>query len=189
MEKLNPNIPKMGYIWLYANTGDLFGNLIERTQRKNGYGDWSKWVHAEISLGGWNSVNTMPPKTQPIDIRIDHPHREALLFRLDYPDYETRKRYKIATWAVENLVGKHYDWWGIARFKIPWLFHEKDAYFCSEGCVNDIQREHPNYLGAAKPENISPAGMIANKQGIKLPEIIPVWYGTIPTITEGLAYD
>lgn len=187
---LNADIPKMGYLWFYANTGDLFGNLIEKEQKKRGYGNCSKWVHAEISLGGWNSVNTMPPKTQPIDIRLEHPHREAILFKLDYPDYDTRKRYKIATWALENLTGRHYDWLGILRFKFPWLFHKKDQFFCSEGCTAAIQREYPNYLNGQKPENVCPAAMIADNHGDKLPELILVWYGKIPSIKEDLvAYD
>ena len=112
---INLDALRMGYFILYRNEGGLFGNLIEKQQKKKG-------------------------------------------------------RYKIAFWAASNC-NLGYDWFGILKFKLKFMFHQKRMFFCSENALWSLQKEFPGALGM-KPEKCMPSRFLRD-------EFELVWEGEI----------
>ena len=130
--------------------------MIEKQQKKDGFiEDHARFVHVEVSLGGSNSVNVAPPKTRIIDFREVHTGRYLKIVRFKDNEYEVRKRYKVGVWGA-SLCNLPYDFMGVLKFKIPWLFHSKGLYFCSEAALSALQKEFPGATGI-KPYQCMPA--------------------------------
>jgi hypothetical protein len=184
MHKLTAITAQIGDIWLYANDGGVFGNLIEKEQRKRGYGEFSKFCHAELSLGGYSTVYTQPPLSTMEDVRIVHPVREAMLLRLTYPDLSVQRGKMVE--GIFDVIHTAYDWLGVAKFVIDILPEDPRAYFCSKGVAFTIQRIYPQYPSGLCFGNVCPAALAANREGKLLPDVSIIWSGKIPTLTEGV---
>lgn len=171
--KLNPDIPRMGYILAYLNTGDFLGNQILKHQLKAGFSDEEAQItHIEVSGGGYDSINIAPPLSH--HIRIDKKHKGRFVYILRYKndDYEKRGRYKVAYFsAMLNNLG--YDIWGILRFILKWIGQNNRLFFCSEGALWALQKEYPECLNHLKPYNCMPAHFLAS------PDFETIWKGYI----------
>ena len=152
----------MGYFILVKNKGSWLGNSIERHQLKMKFApEAACYTHVEVSGGGAYSVRVAPPKTKIINILKTYNGRYIKIERFKNEDYERKGRYKVAFWAAShcNLA---YDWFGVLRFKIKWLFHFARNYFCSENSLWALQKEFPRALGI-KPKDCMPADFLNPK--------------------------
>ena len=141
------NIPKMGYIILFKTDNSFFARLIEKEQIKRGLSPLQAlWTHAGISGGGQWLVEVSPPQSRVVDIRERHKGRYIKILCLKDAEYKDRKRYKIAFWAA-SLSNLKYDWFGILKFRLKWIFHFKSRFFCSENVAWAIEKEYPNAFG------------------------------------------
>ena len=150
---------RMGYFILWKNQGGFVGNGIEIHQKGCGFSaEESKWVHIDVSGGGQWAVRVNPPATKVVDIIKTYPERHFKVVRFKDDEYEARLRYKVAFWAASNC-NKKYDFMGILKMKIPFLWHRKDLFFCSENSLWSLQKEVPNATGK-KPYNCMPADFL-----------------------------
>lgn len=148
---------KMGHFILWMNEGTFVGNTIRDAQLKKGFSKHdSEFVHIDVSGGGPFSVRVNPPKTKVVDIRKTYPGRRFMVVRYNEATYEAKLRYKVAFWASSNC-NLGYDFWGIVRFKIPFLWHKKYQYFCSENSLWALQKACPFAIPELKPEDCMPA--------------------------------
>lgn len=168
---------KMGYVLLYRNTkGDWMSNAIEKAQRDKGLSkEQAQYTHVEISGGDEHSIYIRPPHSGVIDIRKAHAGRYIRLLRPKVYDIDPleRKRLKVAYMSATQ-ANLRYDWAGIAKFLIPFMFHEAKAFFCSEGCATAIQHQFPQYMDSVEPYKVMP-GHFNNLETHTL-----IWEGEIP---------
>jgi len=172
---------KMGYFILWKNTGSLIGNQIERTQKKMGYlTNASQYVHIDVSGGGPYAVRVNPPRSKVVNILEYYEGREFAVIRFKGDEFNY-KRYKVAFWAAThcNLM---YDYWGVARFKIPFILNRKRLYFCSENALWSLQKEFP-HATSLNPKECMPAEFF-NQQFFEV-----VSYGRIHTKKEQKEYE
>ena len=135
---------KMGYFIVWKNEGGFIGNTIEKHQRSKGFSDEdSKWVHVDISGGGQWVVRANPPKIKVVDIRDAYPGRHFKVVRYRDAEYEKRLRYKVAFWGSSNCNRK-YDFMGILKMKLPFIWHNKGEFFCSENALWSLKKEFPS---------------------------------------------
>jgi len=172
----NLSMFKMGYIIQYGRTKGLYGDLIQKEQIKQGFSQFdSGFVHVEISGGDQHSVNIRPPKSVPIDITKVHAGRYIRL--LKYREYDNdprdRLRLKVAYFSAQ-LCNKKYDIMGIIKFKLPFFFHSKDLFFCSEGAIWALRKVFLHALMPLKAHAITPAHF-SNPMQFEV-----VWEGYIP---------
>ena len=168
---INLDALRMGYFILYRNDGGLFGNLIEKQQKKKGSTpEDAKYTHIEVSGGGQWSVNVSPPKAKVVDITKVHKGRHIKVVRFKNDTYDKKGRYKVAFWAASNC-NLGYDWFGILRFKLKFMFHQKRMFFCSENALWALQKEFIGALGM-KPEKCMPSRFLRD-------EFELVWEGEI----------
>ena len=154
---MNLDIFKIGYVLLWENTGDFFGNLIEDHQIKQGYSiEHAKWVHVDCCLGGPNALRINPPKAKVVDIREYYKGRKFKLMSYRNKDYQQRTRYKIAIWSATNC-NKRYDYLGVLKMKLKIIWHNKNKPFCSEGMTEAFQKEHPFFMNGIMPYRVMPA--------------------------------
>jgi len=179
MDKLNPDIPKMGYIACYRNPDkpDFFGRGIYAVQLKKGISPESaRYTHVEILGGGYNSIRVAPPTTQPIDdFTKFYKGRYVCIRKLkDTPDYDLKLRYKIAFWSATKCNLK-YDWFGIAHFILGKLCTgSKTKMFCSENTLWAFRKELPITIrNIDKPEDCMPGHFMDS------PEFETVWEGIL----------
>ena len=170
------DIPKMGYVIIYKNSGDMFGNLIEKKQIQSGFNFRDAcYTHSEISGGGKHSINISPPISKLIDITKVHKGRYIRIVRYKNKEYEEGKRYKVAYFSA-TLCNRGYDFGGIAAFIFKWIKHNNRLWFCSEGCAYALRMVFPNALGKLENSQIMPAHFL-------LPEYFEIVYeGIIPDI-------
>ena len=172
-KSFNPNIFKMGYVICYLNNFDWLGNLIVKRQLKEGFTEeQSQITHVEISGGGEYSVNIAPPLSQCIKITERHKGRYARLLRYKNNDYEKRGRYKVAYFSA-TLCNTGYDFFGVIRFVINWVKQRNRLYFCSEGCLESLQKVYPECLSNLYPSDCLPAHFVASDK------FETVWEGII----------
>lgn len=148
---------RMGYFLVWKHKNDWVGKQVEKEQLKAGFDpSIACYTHVDVCGGGPYAVRTNPPKTKIIDIREQYKGREFILVRYRNAEYETKKRYKVAFWSAShcNLT---YDYFGVVRFKIKWLFHMLNWWFCSENGLFSLQKEFPQALDGMKPEDCMPA--------------------------------
>lgn len=151
----------MGMFILYKGKGFL-SRQIEKHQIKQGHiPQRAKYTHVEILGGGQWSVFVGLPKSKVVDIRKKHKGRHICIVKYKNKEYEEKKRYKVAFWAASQCNLK-YDWLGILKFKISWLWHFKKRYFCSENSLWALQKEFPSALGK-EPHNALPADFLLPK--------------------------
>lgn len=154
---LDLNKFKMGYFILWMNEGGFVGNMIEKAQLDKGFSEeHSRLVHVDVSGGGPFSVRVNPPRTKAVDIRKTYPGRRFIVVRYKSELYEKKSRYKVAFWAASNCNLK-YDFWGIIKFKIPFIRHRLETFFCSENCLWSLQKELPGAFGGMEPHKCMPA--------------------------------
>ncbi len=168
----DPKIFKMGYIILYKNNGNKFGNLIGRQQLRQGFSkENSKFSHVEISGGGIHSINTSPPISKLVEITKTHKGRYARLVRYKDQEYRVFRRYKVAYFSA-TLCNKKYDFLGVTAFVIKWIKQNNRLFFCSEGVLWSLRKEFPNILEGITPETCMPAHFTTE-------EFETVWEGII----------
>ena len=155
---INLNKFKRGYFILWGNEGGVVGDNIEKEQLKRGYSARdSKFVHIDVSGGRELSVRVNPPKTKVVDIRKEYPGRSYLV--VAYKNYNDYARRDVAFWASSNCNLK-YDFLGVLKFKIPFLWHKSKLFFCSENALWALQKEYPEALNALNPHNCMPADFL-----------------------------
>ena len=151
---------RMGYVIAYKNSGDFFGNQIEKKQVSEGFSNKaSQYVHVEISGGNQHSINISPPLSKCIDITKVHKGREFCLLRYKNDDYEKRGRYKVAYFSA-TLCNTRYDIRGILRFLWKWVKQSGRLWFCSEGCLWALQKVYPEAMNGLPPEDCMPASFL-----------------------------
>lgn len=149
---------KIGYVLLWKNNEDFLGNLIYKAQLKEGFSkEDAQWIHVDCCLGGASVLRINPPRATLVeDIRKYYKGRSYKLLRYNDLDYELRQRYKVAIWSATNC-NKAYDYLGVLKFKLAWLWHSKSNPFCSEGMVEAFQKEIPAFMYGMKPYRVMPA--------------------------------
>jgi hypothetical protein len=163
---------KMGYFLVYKGNKDIFGRGIKAEQIKRGFTpEQAEYSHVEVSGGGPRSVRVNPGTIRPIDIRKEYAGRYVKIVRyVGYPEVGAQ-RHKVA-YCSATLCNLKYDFWGVLRFKIPWLMSFSGKWFCSEAALWSLQQEFPGALGI-KPVDCMPAHFL-------LPEYFDlVWEGVI----------
>lgn len=155
---LNLDIPKMGYYLLTKHDNGFVGEQIRREQVKAGFSQVDAlFTHVEVLGGGQYSVRVAPPRSSVIDITEKYKGRYVKIVKYNNTEYESKGRYKIAFWAASNC-NKRYDWFGILRFKINWLFKQaKGLPFCSENALWASQKEFPEMMNGLEPHKCMPA--------------------------------
>ncbi len=151
---------RMGYIILYKNDGNFFGNGIVKKQLAAGFSPHdAQVIHIEVSGGEKYAVNISPPISKLVDITQAHKGRYAYLLRYKNEDYEKALRYKIAYFSAALCANKPYDIGGILAFLSflrKWVKQDNRLYFCSEGALTAFQMVFPGLLGIA-PDKAMPA--------------------------------
>ena len=163
---------KMGHILLVRHEKGWIGDIIVKAQIKAKLPlEIVKFTHSATLGGGQYVVDPIVPRIKIIDIRKRYAGRYVKIVKYDNDTYD-KKRYKVAFWAAthNNLA---YDFLGVLKFKLSFLFHRKRAYFCSECVLESLQREYPQALGGMKPHKAMPAHFL-------LGEFKIVWEGYIP---------
>jgi len=167
------DIPKMGYIILYKNSGGTFGNLIEKKQIQAGFAPKDAcYTHSEISGGGEYSINISPPISKLIDITEVHKGKYIRIVRYKNKEYEEGKRYKVAYFSA-TLCNRGYDFGGIAAFIFKWIKHNNRLWFCSEGVAWALSMVFKNPLGDLTPDKTMPVHFLNHEY------FETVWSGTI----------
>ena len=153
----NLNIPKMGYFLLVRHDKGWVGNEIHKEQIKRGFKyEDAMYTHVEIMGGGPYSIRVAPPTTKVIDIREQYKGRRVKIVRYKADNYD-RKRYKVGFWAA-TACNLNYDWLGVLKFRLGFLWHFKGLYFCSESCAWSLNKEYPL---SRKPHEWMPAHFLA----------------------------
>lgn len=167
---------KMGYVILYKNAGDLFGNAIVKRQLAAGFSPHdAQVVHVEISGGGKHSINISPPLSKLVDITQAHKGRYAYLLRYKNEEYEKGLRYKVAYFSAALCSNKPYDIGGILAFisfLAKWFKQDNRLYFCSEGCACAFSMVFPKIFGDLPTDKTMPAHFFGTEFKI-------VWEGVI----------
>jgi len=172
-EEFNINIPRMGFFIVVKGRNDFISCQIKKAQREAGFSEEdSQYTHVMTSGGGQWAVSAVMPKLKVVDITKAYRKRYIKIVAYKGRNYMLKKRYKVAFWAA-TLNHSRYDWLGVLRFKIRWLFNKKDWWFCSESCLYALQKEYPHALHK-KPAECMPADFL-NKDYFRI-----VWEGVIP---------
>jgi hypothetical protein len=149
---------RTGYFMLYRNPTGLFGRLIRDHQLSMGFPEeLAGFTHVDVLGPQQWAIRVTPPKAKVVDIKKSYYGQFAVMLRYDNHEYDLH-RDKVAWWAVSNN-NKPYDLWGVAKFKLPFLFHKKDLPFCSENAVEALKKEYPTDQRIEHPYKIPPAGM------------------------------
>lgn len=149
---------RTGYFMLYRNPTGLFGRLIRNHQLSMGYPkELAGFTHVDVLGPQQWAIRVVPPKAKIVDIMKTYKGQFAVMLKYDNQDYDLN-RDKVAWWAVSNN-NKPYDLWGVAKFKLPFLFHKKDLPFCSENAVEALKMQYPNDARIKFPYKIPPVGM------------------------------
>ena len=169
--KFSVNLLRTGYFMVYENSGGKFGNMIEKHQLKEGYRpDHAKYVHVDVLGPREWAIRVNPPKAKTVDIVKKYKGRRAAMVRYRVGNYD-RKRQYVAWWAVSNN-NLRYDFAGVVKFKVGWVWHKKNLYFCSENAAWALQQEYPKAFKMAKPHTIMPADFLGAR-------FEKVWEGVI----------
>ena len=68
MPFLDPDKLKIGYVILIPT----HKFVIEKLQRKSGYGDSSRWTHVAGSLGGYTAIEANIPQSRLINLQKEY---------------------------------------------------------------------------------------------------------------------
>lgn len=152
---------KIGDVLVYKKhpNDKLFGPQIIREQKRRGFSiDARQFTHVELSSGDYHSVNIAPPKARLVDITQAHKGRIVRVMRPRIYATDSTDRLRLKSVLVYNALSANqlYDWKGIIKFKIPFMFHSAKEFFCSEGTLTAIQMFFP-FLPNLKPHNAFPA--------------------------------
>lgn len=175
--KFDLDLFKMGDFILYESDGKFVGRNIEKTQRQKHFSkEDAKFIHVECSGGGPRSVYIRAPKSKAVDIRKAHAGRNIKIVRYTgYTEENRHLRYKVA-YNSALLCNLPYDWFGVLKFKIPFLFQKKNVPFCSEGCIWAHRELFPDTLEGLEDHEVMPAHFLHEDYF----EVI--WEGRIPPI-------
>lgn len=147
---------RMGYFLLWIGGKDWVSRKIKAHQKQMGLSKQAcRYTHIDICGGGQWAVRAVPPRIKMVDIREAYKGREYALCRYIHNEYETRLRYKVAFWAATN-VNMPYDILGLLRFKLPFLFHSKKFFFCSENALWSLRKEVTEAFGSLENHNCVP---------------------------------
>jgi len=176
VQKMLPlDLFKMGYVILYRNNGNLFGNAITKRQLAAGFGrEEAEYTHVEISGGEEYSINISPPISKLVKITEAHKGRYVKVMCLKNDEFENGKRYKVAYFSAALCANKPYDILGVLSFLSflgKWIKQDNRLYFCSEGALTAFQKVFPNLM-EMKPEKCMPAHFFN-------PVFEEVWEGVI----------
>ena len=163
---------KMGYFAVYLIDNSIFAKLIMEEQLRRGFSLMDAgYTHVDVLGGGPYAVRVSPPFTKVVDIRKVYPNLYVKIMRYKNEEYELKKRYKVAFWAASHSNLK-YDWLGVIRFRLKFLWHGQGSWFCSENAAWALQKEYAQALGALYPEKAMPAHFLGK-------EFECVWEGEI----------
>lgn len=108
---------------------------------------WSKYNHVELAIDhgpGWAVVWSSSERDGGVRLKRIEVRPEAW-DAVDIPDTpEAIEWFKKHQW-------QGYDWWGVARFVLPFIPQKKDKWFCSEAVAAS--------LGLNKPHRWTPGGL------------------------------
>lgn len=145
MKNLDFNTPKMGYFILVRGDNSFFSRMIKKEQLNRGFTpEQAQYTHVGVSGGGPWIVDVKPPKTKVNNLGETYYNRYIRIVKLKYADYEAHKRFKIAFWAA-TLCNLRYDWLGVLKFKLSFIWSDAGRYFCSENACHAISQEYPGF--------------------------------------------
>ncbi len=174
-KKFSLDIPRMGYFILFRHERGFLGNQIMRIQRKKGFTrEHARYTHVGVSGGGQWMVQVSPPRIRVIDITKVYKNKYIRIVSYKNEMFD-KKRYKVSFWAATHS-NLGYDWFGVLRFKLKFLFHQKRMFFCSESSMEALQKEFPKAMRAMKPQNCMPAHFLDPKY------FETIWEGTVKSI-------
>src|SRR3990167_29591 len=147
---------KTGYVMAWENDGSKWGNLIRKHQVSRGIpAPYSDFMHTDVLGRRDTIVQIQPPKAKLCKILDTYKKgRRCIMLRYTALDFEQRRR-DVAWWAA-SLNGRPYDLLGIAKFKIPFMWHEKNGFFCSEGVLWAYRQEYPDLLPRINAHDFMP---------------------------------
>lgn len=159
--KIDWDLFKIGYVLVYKRhpKDKIFGVQIKKEQLKRGFTEeQSDFTHVELSSGDKHSVNIAPPRGRLIDISEVHKDRTVRIYCPNIYDNDPTERERLKVALIYNALtaNRLYDGLGVLKFKIPFMFHLKKEFFCSEGVAFALQHRFPMVLGK-EPYNIMPA--------------------------------
>lgn len=160
MKKLNLNVPRMGNIIVFKGDNSWICRQIKKSQKKLGFTDEdSSYSHVAVSGGGPYIVDVAMPRTKVIDMRKKYKGRYIKVLEYTADDYAI-KRYKIAFWS-SSLNNLGYDFLGVLKFRIGFIFHKANKFFCSENVAWSIQKEYPKLFHGLASHKIMPADFLS----------------------------
>lgn len=161
-KSINPDKMKIGYVVLVVTPKFV----IEKLQRKAGFGSSSKWTHVAGSLGGLDAVEAAIPRSRVINLQkvyVDKGYEIKVMKRRNQQEH---KRYKVALWwaTMNNLP---YDvlqffWFPVSIFcckigaVLHNLFSSPQRFLCSELIATGFYKEG-DFLFGKPVENILPS--------------------------------
>lgn len=128
---IDPNKLKIGYIILFEGKGWI----AEKIKKHTG----SKWTHVAGSLGGYDIIEAVSPRSRVFDIRKKI--EDAISFKILRFKPFNYKRYKIAIWWA-TLCNITYDWPNVILWRIKWFFPKTRAVKCSELIYDGFLKEN-----------------------------------------------
>lgn len=162
---------RTGHFVLYKSTGDFFNKLISDHQTKMGLPkEHCQYTHVDVLGPRQWAIRVNPPKAKKVEIDKYYKGREAIIVKYRHEDFDKRRQY-VAWWAAthNNLT---YDYLGVLKFKIGWIWHKKNLYFCSENAAWALRQEFPEALKNIPEFSIMPAHFLGNDFDV-------VWHGII----------
>lgn len=169
--KFDINKLRTGHFILYKNGGGLVGDAIEKHQLQSGMPkDRAKYIHIDVLGPRQYAIRVNPPRAKVVDVCKHYRGSYACIVKYKAQDYDSRRQY-VAWWAVSNNHLK-YDWMGVLKFKIGWIWHKKNLFFCSENAAWALKKEYPNAFKGLKSHQIMPGDFLG-------PQFEVVWDGII----------
>ena len=174
----NPKYPPLtteflstGCFMLYKNMGGFFGDMIEKHQIRMGIApERARYVHIDVLGPRQWAIRVNPPRSEVVDVFKRYRGVSACMVRYKAPDYDIGRRY-VAWWAVSHN-NLRYDYLGVLKFKLGWLFHRKNLYFCSENAAWALRQEYPTAFKGLQTHTIMPGHFLG-------PQFEVIWRGII----------
>ena len=164
-------ILRTGHFVVYKNKGGFFTDLIEKYQIEQGIDpEHAKFVHVDVLGPRQWAIRVNPPRAKIVEIDKYYKGREAIVVKYKDLLFDSRRQY-VAWWAVSHN-NLDYDYLGILKFKLRWLFHRKDLFFCSENSATALRKEFPEAFKGMEPFTVLPAHFLGHEFEI-------VWRGII----------
>lgn len=154
--KLSLDILKEGNVVVFKGDNSLICRLIKKAQRRAHFmREDAEYTHVAIVGPKWFIIDVAMPRTKVIDMRDKYKGRYIKVLEYKADNYEDVRK-EIAFWSAtkNNLT---YDKWGVIKFRIKFLFHKLNQYFCSENCTYAFQKLYPKFLNGTLPHKTMPA--------------------------------